>query len=58
MPMNWYMSLYYKYRDYPVNNINIKYKRNELRAVYANIFAKMCLYFFIDPDADCMETTL
>lgn len=42
------MSLYYKYRDYPVTHINNKYKRNELRNIYASIFSKLSLYFYID----------
>lgn len=31
-----------------MSTINNKYKRNELRNIYSNIFSRLCLYFYID----------
>ena len=45
----WYMKLYYKYREYPVKEVNSQYKKSELRAVYTSIFTKLSSYFTMEP---------
>lgn len=45
--VDWYLSLYYKYREYPVKHLNAAYKNNELRLIYADIFNRLSTYFRI-----------
>lgn len=45
--IEWYLTLYYKYRHYPVKHLNSTFKNNELRHIYANIFNRFTSYFHI-----------
>ena len=47
--VEWYITVYYKYRQYPVKNLNATFKNNELKQIYAGIFHQLSSYFTINP---------
>lgn len=44
----WYINLYYKFREYPISEINAVYKPNELRPVYSGMLKKLFTLFQLD----------
>lgn len=50
--LSWYINLYYKFRDYPIPEINASYKSNELRALYSAMLKKQFTLFQLDNRRD------
>ena len=39
--ISWYANVYYSYRDYPIKQLNVKYKKSELKTIYNTLIKKM-----------------
>lgn len=48
----WYFNLYYKFRDYPIAELNSTLKNSELKALYTNMLRKLFLLFQLDNRKD------
>lgn len=50
--INWYFNLYYKFRDYPIGELNSTLKNNELKTLYNNMLRKTFALFQLDTRKD------
>lgn len=50
--LSWYLNLYYKFREYPVSEVNAAHKPNELRALYSGMLKKQFVLFQLDNRRD------
>ena len=50
--LSWYLNLYYKFREYPVCEVNAAHKPNELRALYSGMLKKQFVLFQLDNRRD------
>jgi hypothetical protein len=46
--LGWYINLYYKFREYPISELNSSFKPNELRSLYSGMLKKLFLLFQLD----------
>jgi glycyl-tRNA synthetase (class II) len=46
--LSWYFNLYYKFREYPIAELNNSLKHNELKAFYAAMLRKTFALFQLD----------
>ena len=46
--LSWYFSLYYKFRDYPITELNSTLKPSELKALYAATLRKTFSLFQLE----------
>ncbi len=50
--LSWYFNLYYKFRDYPIAELNAALKKSELKALYSNMLRKLLALFQLDHRKD------
>ena len=50
--LNWYFNLYYKFRNYPINELNNSLKNNELKAFYGAMLRKTFTLFQLEHRKD------
>lgn len=50
--LSWYINLYYKFREYPIAEINAAHKPNELRSLYTATLKKLFTLFQLDNRRD------
>ena len=50
--LSWYINLYYKFREYPIAEINAAHKPNELRSLYTSTLKKLFTLFQLDNRRD------
>lgn len=48
----WYINLYYKFREYPITELNSMYKTNELKSIYNGMLKKLFTLFQLDNRRD------
>ena len=46
--LTWYFNLYYKFREYPIAELNSSLKPNELKAFYAAMLRKVFVLFQLE----------
>jgi len=50
--LGWYINLYYKFREYPITELNLAYKPNELKSLYSGLLKKLFILFQLDNRRD------
>jgi hypothetical protein len=50
--ISWYFNLYYKFRDYPIGELNSTLKSSELKTLYSNMLRKVFVLFQLDSRKD------